>query len=170
MSSVEWVPLGEDEKPPRAVWLAPLSVMLGSMISLLPVIANVPFLPPLGLMIFLGWRLARADSMKIWVPGLLAVFDDAISGQPFGSSMLLWTVCLLMLEVIDIRIMWRDFWQDWLIASGAIAFCLIGGRLIASPLYAHVDTALVFQIALSAALFPVIARFCRWLDSDTKQS
>jgi hypothetical protein len=31
------------------------------------------------------------------------------------------------------RLVFRDFWQDWLIASGAIAFCLIAGRFLAVP-------------------------------------
>ena len=168
-SPVEWVPLGRSEKKPRAIWLAPLSVMLGSMVTLLPFVATVPLLPPFGLMMLLGWRLVRGDSMKVWTPVLLGLFDDMLSGQPIGSSMCFWTLCVLVIDVLDTRLVWRDFWQDWLIASGAIAFCLIAGRLVAAPFYAHVDTALLFQVLISAALFPVIARFCAWLDRDTKR-
>lgn len=168
-SPIEWVPLGRSEKRPRALWLAPLSIVLGSMMTLLPFVATVPFLPPFGLMMLLGWRLVRTDSMKVWAPVPLGFFDDMISGQPLGNAMLLWTLCVLAVDVLDTRLVWRDFWQDWLIASGAIAFCLIAGRLLAAPFYAHVDTAMLFQIAISAALFPVIARFCAWLDRDTKR-
>ena len=71
--------------------------------------------------------------------------------------------------MLDTRLVWRDFWQDWLIASGAIAFVLIGGRLVAAPFTAHVDMALLIQILISAALFPVVARFCAWLDRDKKR-
>ena len=60
--------------------------------------------------------------------------------------------------------MWRDFWQDWLIAAGAIAFALIGGRLIASPIAAHVDGMLLVQILVSVMLFPLVARLIAWLD------
>lgn len=168
-SPIEWVPLGRSERRPRAVWLAPLSVVLGSMMTLLPFVATVPFLPPFGLMMLLGWRLGRTDSMRVWASVPLGFFDDMISGQPLGSAMFLWTLCVLVIEVFDTRLVWRDFWQDWLIASGSIAFCLIAGRLVAAPIYAHVDTALLFQIVISAALFPVIARFCTWLDRDTKR-
>ena len=161
--------MGQSEKPPRAVWLAPLSVMLGSLMTLVPVVAVVPFLPPFGLMVLLGWRMLRGDSMRVWVPVLLGLFDDLVSGQPLGSAMLLWTLCVLAIDVLDTRLVWRDFWQDWLIASGAIGFCLIAGRLVASPFGAHVDTALLLQILASAALFPLIYRLCAWLDRDVRK-
>ena len=154
---------------PRSIWLAPLSVMLGSMTTLLPVVATVPFLPPFGLLLLLAWRLMRADAMKVWMPVPLGFFDDMLSGQPLGSAMLLWSAAVLMVDVLDTRLVWRDYWQDWLIASGAIAFVLIGGRLVAVPFTAHVDTALLIQILVSAALFPVVARFCAWLDRDKKR-
>jgi rod shape-determining protein MreD len=167
--ATDFIPLGRREKMPRSIWLAPLSVVLGSMMTLLPVVATVPFLPPFGLMMLLGWRLVRGDSMKVWMPVPLGFFDDMLSGQPMGSAMLLWSAAVLMIDILDTRLVWRDFWQDWLIASGAITFVLIAGRLIASPFIAHVDTALLIQILVSAALFPVIARFCAWLDRDKKQ-
>ena len=169
MTPIEFIPMGQSEKPPRAVWLAPLSVMLGSLMTLVPVVAVVPFLPPFGLMVLLGWRMLRGDSMRVWVPVLLGLFDDLVSGQPLGSAMLLWTLCVLAIDVLDTRLVWRDFWQDWLIASGAIGFCLIAGRLVASPFGAHVDTALLLQILASAALFPLIYRLCAWLDRDVRK-
>jgi rod shape-determining protein MreD len=169
VSPIEFIPMGQSEKPPRAVWLAPLSVMLGSLMTLLPVVASVPFLPPVGLMVLLGWRMLRGDSMRVWVPVLLGFFDDMVSGQPLGSAMLLWTLCVLAIDVLDTRLVWRDFWQDWLIASGAIGFCLIAGRLVAAPFGAHVDTALLLQILASAALFPLIYRLCAWFDRDVRK-
>jgi rod shape-determining protein MreD len=167
--SGDFLPLGHVERMPRSAWLAPLSVVLGSMVTLFPVVATVPFLPPFGLMMLLGWRIVRGDSMRVWAPVPLGFVDDMMSGQPAGSAMLFWTISVLAVDVLDTRLVWRDFWQDWLIASGAIAFCLIAGRLVASPFTAHVDTAMVLQIIIAIALFPVIARFCAWLDRDTKQ-
>jgi rod shape-determining protein MreD len=111
----------------------------------------------------------RGDSMRVWAPVLLGFFDDMVSGQPLGSAMLFWTMCVLAIDVLDTRLVWRDFWQDWLIASGAIGFCLIAGRLVASPFGAHVDTALLLQISTSAALFPLIYRLCAWFDRDVRK-
>lgn len=167
---MELVPLGHSDRPPRARWLAPLSVMLGSLMTLLPIVTSFPVLPPFGLLLLLGWRMTRGDSMRVWASVPLGLFDDLVSGQPMGSAMVLWTSCILVIDVLDTRLVWRDFWQDWLIAAGAIIFCLAIGRLIAVPMSAHVDTALVLQILASAALFPLIYRLCAWFDSDVKKN
>ena len=162
----EFIPLGASEERSRTVWLAPLSVMLGSTVTLLPVVATFPFLPPFGLLMLLGWRLTRVDALKVWSAPLLGLWDDMLSGQPFGSAMLFWSLCFILIDVLDTRLVWRNFWQDWLIASGAIAFCLIATRLVASPFAAHVDTALLLQIIVCSALFPLASRFCVRLDYD----
>ena len=120
--------------------------------------------PLLSLMMLLGWRLTRPAVFPIWAPLPLGFFDDLISGQPLGNAMLFWTLCFFVIDLIDQRLVFRDFWQDWLIASGSIGFCLIAGRLIATPLSAHVDTVLLFQFVIASLLFPFVARFCVWLD------
>jgi rod shape-determining protein MreD len=165
--AADFLSLGESERPPRARWLAPLSVVLGSLGTLAPVIAVVPVLPPLGLLFLLGWRLTRGDALAVWAAVPLGLFDDMVSGQPPGSAMLLWTLSTLVIDVLDSRLVWRDFWQDWLIAAGATGFCLIAGRFIASPISAHVDTAMLIQLAIAAVLFPAVRRLCAWADSDT---
>jgi rod shape-determining protein MreD len=165
---VRFVPLGASENASRARWLAPLSVMIGSLVTILPFIAGFPWLPPFGLMMLLGWRLLRADTIKVWAAVPLGFFDDMFSGQPLGSAMLFWTLCVIAIDILDTRLVWRDYWQNWLIAAGSIAFCLIFGRLIATPIDAHVETTLAMQIFISAALFPLISHYCTWLDRDTR--
>ncbi len=142
----------------------PLSVMAGSLVTIFPMIATFPVLPPFGLLVLIGWRLMRPDAFRIWAPLPLGLFDDIVSGQPIGSAILLWTLCFLVIDLIDRRLMYRDFWQDWLTAAGAVGFCLIGGRLFASPLGTHVDTVLLMQIIVSALLYPLVARLVGWLD------
>lgn len=157
------------EAPRRAPATIPaLSVMAGSALTLVPLVATLPILPPFGLMMLIGWRLSRTDALPVWAPLLLGMFDDLLSGQPFGSAMLLWTVSFLVIDLLDQRLTWRDFWQDWLLASGAIGGCLIFGRLVASPLGAHVDTVVLLQIIVSIMLYPVIARLVAWLDRKRK--
>lgn len=169
MKPAEYFPLQSTEQPSRAAWLAPASVVVGSMLTLLPFVASVPILPPFGLLMLLGWRLQRADTLKVWAPVPLGLVDDMLSGQPLGSAMLLWTLCFLAIDVLDTRLVWRDFWQDWLIAAGAVGVCLIGGRLAATPFAAHVDTALLLQVVVCVALFPLISRLCARLDRDPKK-
>jgi rod shape-determining protein MreD len=163
------IPLGRTEERSRAAWLAPVSVIAGSLVTLLPMVATFPFLPPFGLMILLGWRLHRADSLKVWAPVPLGLVDDMVSGQPMGSAMFFWTLCFIGIDVLDTRLVWRDFWQDWLIASAAIGFVLIATRLATTPFVAHVDTALLLQIVMAAALFPFISRLCARLDREPKK-
>lgn len=168
MSGSPFAGLGKVDTSHRARWLAPLSIVIGSLVTLAPFKASFPILPPFGLMMLLAWRLHRPDLLKPWSPVLLGFADDLVSGQPLGNSMLFWTVSLILIDVLDNRIVWRDFLQDWLLAAGAICFCLIGGRLVASPLGAHVDTVLLVQILVSVALFPVVSRFVARLDGKRR--
>ncbi len=139
---------------------AVLSILIGSLVTLIPVIATVPFLPPFGLLMLLGWRLLRPDTLPVWAAAPLGLFDDLVSGQPLGSAMLLWQLCTLTIDLVDTRLLARDFWHDWLLAGGSIAVCIVLGRAFASTLGAHVDTVMLFQILVSVALFPLATRVC----------
>ncbi len=161
-----------DEVPDQSFrrFVPAITVAIGSALTLWPMVASFPVLPPFGLLMLLGWRLTKPESLRIWAPLPLGFFDDLISGQPLGNAMLFWTLCLFMIDLIDQRIVYRDFWQDWLIAGGAIAFCLILGRFVASPISAHVDTALMLQIAVSILLFPLVVRVCTLLSDDEEET
>jgi len=139
---------------------AVLSILAGSLVTLIPVVASVPFLPPFGLLMFLGWRLLRPGALPVWAAAPLGLFDDLVSGQPLGNAVLMWQICSLMLDLVDTRLVTRDFWQDWVLAAGSVALCLVAGRVFASNLSAQVDAALVFQIVVSVALFPLATRLC----------
>lgn len=160
-------PRGPFDPPPLPVTarlLPAATVIAGSLITILPMIADYPVLPPFGFMMLLGWRLARMESLPIWSPLLLGLVDDLYSGQPFGNAMLFWTMSFLVVDAIDQRLVGRDFWQDWLLASTAISAYLLFGRLVASPLAAHVDTIVLVQIAASIMLYPVVAQIVTSLD------
>lgn len=160
-----------DEAPDRSLarFVPAATVIGGSSLTLWPMVASFPFLPPCGLLMVLGWRLARPERMPIWVPLPLGLFDDLVSGQPLGCAMLLWTLCFFVIDLIDQRIVFRDFWQDWLIAAGAIAFCGIVGRLVTTPFGAHVDTVLLLQTVVTVMLFPFAARLCAMLDQTEEE-
>ena len=166
-------PRGPFDPEPQRVWpsLKPtLSVMAASTLTLLPLVASFPLLPPFGLLMLLGWRLAREDALPVWAPLLLGLFDDLFSGQPFGSAMLFWTLAYISIDLFDARLVARDFWQDWLLAAGGIAGSLIFGRLVATPLAAHVETLLLLQIAVSVMLYPVAALIVAWIDRERSQA
>lgn len=148
----------------RARLLPWATVMVGSLVTILPWGATLPLLPPVGLLLLLSWRLLAPLSLRVWAPALLGLFDDLLSGQPLGSAMLLWTLAYFLVEAIDARSGVRDFKQSWAIAALAIAFVLLGGRLAATPLDAHVDSVLLLQIVISVLLFPAAARLVAWID------
>lgn len=150
--------------PARARALPWLTVMAGSLVTAFPIGATLPLLPPFGLLMLLAWRLLAPLALRRWSPALLGLFDDCVSGQPLGSAMLLWTLVFFMIDLFDQRTLYRAFAQDWLIAAVAIAFCLIGGRLLATPLGAHVDLVLLPQIIVTILLFPFAARLIAWVD------
>jgi rod shape-determining protein MreD len=164
LNSIGYKPFEKSLAPSRARAVPWVSVMLGSCLTAIPVIATVPLLPPAGLLMLLSWRLLARFSLRHWAAGPLGLFDDLVSGQPLGSAVLLWSLCFLLIEMIEARLVFRDFWQDWLIAGGAIALCLILGRFIAVPVGAHVDGVLLAQIVITAMLFPVSARLVAWID------
>lgn len=155
---------GEPVSERRRMMTAAATVIAGSLATLVPVVATLPLLPPLGLLLLLAWRLRNQAILPMWAGIPLGLFDDLVSGQPLGSAMALWTASLVLIDIIDNRLVWRDFWQDWLIAGGAVGGCLIAQRLAATPLAAHVDTVLLLQIVIATALFPLAARVCAAVD------
>jgi len=164
MSQADANPFEPKLTPGRARMIPWLTVVGGSACTALPLIATVPILPPLGLVMLLAWRLLARFALRPWAAAPLGFFDDLVSGQPLGSAVLLWSLCFIAIDLIEQRLVFRDFWQDWLIASGAIAFCLTVGRWIALPLGAHVDPVLLAQIVVTVMLFPLAVRMVAWID------
>lgn len=154
-----------EQSPLRMRIVPAASVMVGSMITTFPMIEGQPLLPPFGFLIFLAWRLMRPGIWPQWAGLPLGLFDDAFSGQPFGSSGLLWSLAMLTLEIIDSRAHWRDHIQDWIIAALLIIFILLGGWWTAG--LAHYRPGLIVllpQIMLSVLIFPLMVRLCARLD------
>ncbi len=149
----------------RARALPWATIAAGSAMTALPVVATAPLLPPLGLVMLLAWRLLVRYSLRRWAAAPLGFIDDLVSGQPVGSAVLLWSICFLLVDLVEQRLVFRDFWQDWLIAGGLIAFCLVGARLIAVPLGSHVDGAMLAQGMVAVLLFPVATRLVAWVDA-----
>lgn len=146
------LPVGQSRAIPWAM------VMVGSLVTTIPVIATIPLLPPFGFVMLLAWRLLARFAFRPWAAAPLGFFDDLVSGQPLGSAVLLWSLAFVAIDMIEQRLAFRDHWQDWLIASGLIAACLLAGRFIAVPVGAHVDTVLLAQIVVTMLVFPLAAR------------
>ncbi len=142
-----------------------VSTMIASLISLLPIVAQAPVLPPLGMLTLLAWRLLRPEFWRIWAPLPLGLWDDLFSGQPLGSAMLVWTLAFFIIDAVDKWLMWRDYWQDWLVAAGIISFVIAADFLIAVATGGGGSIRVVVPQAIGSILFfPLIVRLCAALD------
>lgn len=158
----------------RARALPWATVMAGSLMTAVPVVATVPLMPPFGLLMLLAWRVLAPLALRPWAPALLGLFDDLVSGQPLGSAMLLWQLGSFGVSLTERGSLFHGFRHDWLIAAGVIAFCLVGGRLVATPFTARVEPVLGAQIVIAILAFPlaasVVARIDRKRSLDRRRS
>ncbi|MFC3174403.1 rod shape-determining protein MreD [Novosphingobium bradum] len=138
-------------------WVA---VILGSVAQTLPVIASAPVMPPLGFLFLVGWRQLHPGLLPVWAGLPLGFVDDLYSGQPLGSAMLLWSVAMIVFEVIEQRFPWRSYLMDWLVAAGVIAaYLLLASTLAQAGLTGNHMTVLAPQLVLSVLLLPLVERF-----------
>jgi rod shape-determining protein MreD len=142
------------------------SVVLASTVTTLPIFTAQPLLPPFGFLMFLAWRLMRPGLLPVWSGVPFGLMDDVFSGQPFGSAGVLWSLAMLTIELIDSRAIWRDYIQDWLIASLLIVAVLLGGLWISGLAHAAPGVQVLLpQMLLSILLYPLVVRICARLDS-----
>lgn len=141
------------------------SILLASWVQTLPVASAVPIMPPTGFLMLLCWRLVRPGLLPVWAGFPLGLFDDLLSGQPFGSAIFLWSVTLLVIELVEHRLPWREFRLDWLFAIAIIAVYLVlaalfsGGRITLPGL-----VAVAVQYLFCCLLYPGMARMAGWMD------
>ena len=141
------------------------SIIIGSLLPVFPIASALPFIPPLGFLMLLGWRLVRPGLLPVWVGLPLGMIDDLYSGQPFGFAVFTWSATMLAIEAAEMRMPWRNFWQDWFTAGIAIIGYLLAGWLLSGgePTIRSL-IAIVPQLVLSLLLFPAIARLTAALD------
>ena len=135
------------------------TILLGSLAPWLPIIAPAPVLPPFGFLVMLAWRLLRPGLLPPWAGLPLGLFDDLYSGQPLGSGVLLFSLALIIIELIEIRFPWRNFWLDWLTASSIVTTYLVIASILSGAELTAVQLGVIApQLVLSIVLFPIIAR------------
>ena len=155
-------------KGPRvgADYVPALTVIVGSLLSLLPIISATGWWPDFGLLMLLGWRLHRADAWPAWWAAPLGFANDLILGNPMGLSIALWAAMMIAMDVLDRRTMWRDYWIEWAIAALLISLSEICQWRVASVLGAPVpfNVSAGPAILISVLCFPVFAFLAARLD------
>jgi len=154
--------------PVRGAAYAPaISVAIASLLSALPIVSLSGWWPSFGLLMFIAWRMLRADAWPAWWAAPLGLFNDLMTGAPIGMSMALWTSIMLVMDLVDRRTQWRDYWIEWAVASLLIAASAWVEAEVSSLSGASVRTAMTIPAALIEVLtFPLAAfmaiRIDRW--------
>jgi len=144
-----------------------ITVLLGSLTVMLPIVSLTGWWPDVGLLLLLAWRLLRADAWAAWLAAPLGLIHDLLTGSPVGLSMALWPMFMLALDVADRRTMWRDYWIEWLLAALFISIAEIAQWQVAIWDGAAVPFATIAPAILIAIFcFPLaallVARIDRW--------
>ena len=149
----------------RRQWVPILSTLAASLLALFPYVATWLIVPDFAYLVLLAWRLLRPEMWQAHIALPLGLFNDLAAGLPVGQSMALWTLTFLILDIVDSRVGWRDYWMDWLFAAAAILFYTAGGWYVARQMGAAVPFAVLLpQLALSVFAYPLAARLVVALD------
>ena len=149
-----------------ADYIPAISVVAGSMISLLPIVSSTGWWPDWGLLMLIAWRLLRADAWPAWWAAPLGFANDLILSNPIGLSVALWAAIMIAMDILDRRTMWRDYWIEWAIAVLFIALAELAQWRIAALLGAPVPLSMSAGPAslVSVLCFPVAAFIAAKLD------
>ena len=151
-----------------ADYIPAATVVIGSMISLLPIVSATGWWPDWGLLMLVAWRLLRADAWPAWWAAPLGFANDLIVGNPIGLSVALWAAMMIAMDILDRRTMWRDYWIEWGIAALFIALAELAQWRVAALLGAPVPLGVTAGPATAVGIlsFPIAAflvvRIDRW--------
>lgn len=141
------------------------STVIACLLLLLPIVVSSPMIPDFAFLVLISWRLLRPEMWSPLVALPLGFLNDLIAGHPIGQSMALWTFTFLIFDIIDSRMLFRDYWMDWLFASLAIAGYVFSGWYI-GRLMGNSASFLVMlpQLGASILAYPIVARLVLALD------
>ena len=160
-------PRGRLNRGPRpGVTVIPAaSVVALSMLALLPVMADRGGWPDFGFLMLIAWRLLRADAWPAWWAAPLGFVNDLLTGSPIGLSVALWTFVMLVMDLIDRRTQWRDYWIEWALAAVLIVLGELAEWKVAAWSGAPVPFAQMLpSIVVSILAFPLFAHIASALD------
>jgi rod shape-determining protein MreD len=157
-------------KGPRAgaEYIPALTVVVGSLLALMPIVSATGWWPDWGLLMLIAWRLLRADAWPAWWAAPLGFVNDLILGNPIGLSVALWAAMMIAMDILDRRTMWRDYWIEWGIAALFIALAELAQWRVAALLGAQVPLGVTAGPAILVGIlcFPLpaflAARIDRW--------
>lgn len=149
----------------RRRWIPIASTLAAMLIDALPIVATAPLVPDFAFLVLLAWRLLRPEMWQAQAALPLGFVNDLVAGHPIGQSMALWTSAFLLLDLIDSRVGWRDYWMDWLFAAALIILHTLGGWYVARLMGSSISfTIMLPQVVLAVFAYPLVARLVVRLD------
>jgi rod shape-determining protein MreD len=151
-------------------WYAPYvpaaSVGAASLLAALPIVSTSGWWPDFGYLVFISWRLLRADPWPAWWAAPLGLINDLFTGYPIGLSVALWSATMLVLDLIDRRTMWRDYWMEWVVAAVLLTIDQwLQWRLAAADGAPLPAWTMVPPLVISICVFPVSAWIVSRIDA-----
>lgn len=152
--------------PRKGVTLIPAaSVIAASALAVLPIVAHRGGFPDFGFLMLIAWRLLRADAWPAWWAAPLGFLNDLFTGMPVGLSVTLWTTVMLVMDLVDRRTQWRDYWIEWALATALILAAETAEWKVAAWMGAPVPFSQVLPAVLISILaFPIFAMLASRLD------
>ena len=151
--------------PFRARATPVVSTLLASALALLPIVSTAQLLPNFGLLALISWRRLRPE---LWTANMglaLGLAHDVMTGVPLGLAMSGWTFLLLFFDFVDSRLVWRDYWVEWLLAAIAIAFAAVAEWKVADLMGAAGPFKTILPgILISVLVFPAMLKLVAALD------
>jgi rod shape-determining protein MreD len=150
-----------------AAYLPAATVVAASFLAALPIISKAGWYPDFGYLLFISWRLLRADPWPAWWAAPLGFVNDLFTGYPIGFSIALWSATTLALDLIDRRTMWRDYWIEWMLAAVLITIdewlqWRVARVVDAAPSLTRMLPPLVISICLFPASHWIVLRIDGW--------
>lgn len=151
--------------PLRAQITPIASTVLASALALLPIVSTSQLLPNFGLLALISWRLLRPELWTARIGLALGLAHDLITGGPLGLAMSLWTFLLLSFDFVDSRLLWRDHWIEWLLATFAIAVAALADWKVSDLMGAAGPVHTILPgILISVLFFPAMLKIVVALD------
>jgi len=150
-----------------AAYVPAITVVTASFLAALPIISTSGWYPDFGFLVFISWRLLRADTWPAWWAAPLGFVNDLFTGYPIGFSIALWSATMLALDLIDRRTMWRDYWIEWVLAAVLIVTnewlqWRVAKLADAAPPFVRMVPALAISICLFPAISWIVSRIDAW--------
>jgi rod shape-determining protein MreD len=152
---------------PAATYVPAVSVVVASVLATLPIVSKGGWYPDAGFLMLIAWRLLRSDVWPSWWAAPLGLVHDLVTGAPIGFSVATWTAAMLLLDLVDRRTMWRDYWIDWGLAAVLLFAYEAAEWRVAQVMGASMPfvATVLPPAAISILAFPIAAWLASRIDS-----